>query len=687
MDLADPLLGSAVEPASLAAFVAELEADGFHRVDTHVWRGPIRQVLIDSGYSTADEMTVIFRSPWPYLPPLRHVPGISAWHADHELLCIWEAEDNSQRWKTLQGTYDRIDEWVAHADEGFTGVETARNPEIYWHEPSSWLGLVDLEELIGNDRVDGQHGEFHFVDIESGDDESSVLVFDLRPGPFTPVRPRPSWVEKAQTVRGRWFYREGVEQPPRDVDEFAALLTENQNERLRKDLKQRPLLMYGVVWANVDGLVCTMLYSRPDGDGGRETWVGALRPKSSAALLLRAGSDATTLQRVKVAIIGAGAIGSHLAEFLARSGVGELRLFDPDRLWPANLIRHAAPPGTAPGTMKTVALKDHLVQYPWVQVDAVTEGSESYVWDPAAIREIAEQADLTVDATGHAGLAELAARVALECDRPYVTVALFRGGSVARVRRQAIATDTPILHRSRLGGYLAIPPLADELEFAGTEVGCLARVHNAPPVAVVRAAALASEVVIDHLCGRNEEPEEIVEVLRIGDEPFDRLGRLRPEDVPATVDLSETALQGAIEAADAARPLETGGILVGTEIDRRTTVSGVVEVVDPDAKPNRYHVAEGLVAEALALAKEADPRVGYLGEWHSHPDGSGPSTLDVATMLSIAAGSDCANPVLLLVHPPDHEPRVAAYVTTPAGLKPAVVEPCGDLPEVEAAAA
>ena len=309
------------------------------------------------------------------------------------------------------------------------------------------------------------------------------------------------------------------------------------------------------------------------------------------------------------------------------------------------------------------------------------------MWDPSAIREIVEHADLTVDATGHGGFAELAARVALDCSRHYITVALFRGGSVARVRRQATSTDTPILHRSRLGGYVLIPPLADELEYAGTEVGCLARVHNAPPVAVVRAAAIASEVVVDHLCGRNEEPEEIVEVLRIGDEPFDRLGRLRPEDLPVTVDLSESARQEAFEAADAAHPLETGGILVGTEIDRRLTVSGVVEVADPDAQQNSYHMGEGAVAEALALAKEADSGVGYLGEWHSHPDGSGPSTLDVATMLSIAAGSDCANPVLLLVHPPDHEPRVAAYVTTPAGLKPAVLEPCGDLPEMEAAAA
>lgn len=687
MDPADRLLGSAVEAASLAAFVAELEADGFRRVDTQVWRGPIRQTLIDSGYSTADEMTVIFRSPWPYLPPLLHVPGISAWHADQELLCIWEAEDSTQRWTTRQGLYDRIDEWVARADDGFRGVETARNPEIYWHERPSWAGLVDLDDLVGRDGVDGQHGEFHFTYEVVGDGDSAIDVFDIHPGPFTHSGPRPSWAQDVRTVRGRWFYREGVDEPPRDPEEFEALLTANQRNRFERDCKQRRVLLAGLIWANSEGLVCTMLRSLQDQDGKRHIEVGTLRPKSVPSLLLRAGPDAMGLQSMTVAIIGAGAIGSHVAELLTRSGVGDLRLFDPDRLWPANLTRHAAPPSATPGVLKALVLKDHLGQYPWVTVDVPAESVTNFVWDPSAIREIVDHADLTVDATGHGGFAELAARVALDRNRPYITVALFRGGSVARVRRQAIPTDTPILHRSRLGGYVVIPPLADELEYAGTEVGCLARVHNAPPVAVVRAAVIASEVVVDHLCGRNEEPEEIVEVLRIGDEPFDRLGRLRPEDVPVTVDLSESARQEAIEAADAAHPLETGGILVGTEIDRRLTVSGVVEVTDPDAQLNSYHMGEGAVAEALSLVKEADSRVGYLGEWHSHPDGSGPSTLDVATMLSIAAGSDCANPVLLLVHPPDHEPRVAAYVTTPAGLKPAVVEPCGDLPEVETAAA
>lgn len=52
--------------------------------------------------------------------------------------------------------------------------------------------------------------------------------------------------------------------------------------------------------------------------------------------------------------------------------------------------------------------------------------------------------DLVIDATGHGGLAALAGHIAADANRPFVSVALFRGGAVARARRQA-NEDTPIL--------------------------------------------------------------------------------------------------------------------------------------------------------------------------------------------------------------------------------------------------
>lgn len=83
------------------------------------------------------------------------------------------------------------------------------------------------------------------------------------------------------------------------------------------------------------------------------------------------------------------------------------------------------------------------------------------------IRRILEAADLTIDATGNAGLAELIARAAHDADRPFLTVALYRGGAVARVRRQAVPDDTSILQRPHIDGYPEIPPLDEEPSTSG----------------------------------------------------------------------------------------------------------------------------------------------------------------------------------------------------------------------------
>ena len=689
MEPGDPLLASAAEPASLSSFVAELEADGFWREDTKTWVGPTRHSLIDAGHTTSDRMGVIIRPAWPYLPPLLHVPEIKAWHADQERLCIWEAEDNTQRWVTLQGFYNRIDEWVDAEVSGFAGAETARNPEIYWEEPPSWIGLVNLDQMVGNDRDDGEHDEFHFVALTTVDRGSDPPVFDILPGSSGIGLDSRQGIAD-QPMSGRWFYRQDIRRPPRKLQELKDYLTNTQYYHLNKHVNRHTgrgsAAMFGLVWANTEGLVCTMILAVPDQRGGWKSLVGALRPKGTEAMLLRAGPDAEVLHSKRVAVIGVGAIGSHVADLLVRSGVGELRLFDYDLLWPANLIRHAAPPDSPPGILKTTAVANNLSSFPWTTITTSSQ-SDSIVWHPEDIRRIVESTDLTIDATGHGGFAELAARVAYEREGAYLTVALFRGGSVARVRRQCIDADTPILHRPRLDRYPDILPLADELEYAGTETGCLARIHNAPPVAVVQAAATAVEVAIDHLCERHQQPDEIIEVLRVGDKPFHRLGRLRVEALPVSVNLSETALSTVYDRAATAMPVETGGVLVGCEVDGRITITDAIEIPDRNARCDRYGVPAGAASEAVELARATDPRVGYVGEWHSHPRPSAPSVTDQATMLSIAQSPDTANPVLLIVTPEAAESGIQAFVATPAGLKPADVTKCGDLPDPQSEAA
>jgi hypothetical protein len=99
----------------------------------------------------------------------------------------------------------------------------------------------------------------------------------------------------------------------------------------------------------------------------------------------------------RIALIGCGSIGGFLAELMVRSGAGSqggcLTLFDPDRLQPANLGRHALPIA-ALNLNKAEAMRQHLqnetahLDIGAVEIDALTR-----------LNQLRDQ-DLIIDATG-----------------------------------------------------------------------------------------------------------------------------------------------------------------------------------------------------------------------------------------------------------------------------------------------
>jgi proteasome lid subunit RPN8/RPN11 len=114
--------------------------------------------------------------------------------------------------------------------------------------------------------------------------------------------------------------------------------------------------------------------------------------------------------------------------------------------------------------------------------------------------------------------------------------------------------------------------------------------------------------------------------------------------------LTESARDVMINAARAAHPKETGGVLLGVLTHGRPWITTAVEVPDADAT-GVYYELEGGAAPAIVDAMTLlDPRLGYLGEWHSHPADVGPSELDAQSVRAIAddASAGCAHPVLLI---------------------------------------
>lgn len=82
---------------------------------------------------------------------------------------------------------------------------------------------------------------------------------------------------------------------------------------------------------------------------------------------------------------------------------------------------------------------------------------------------------------------------------------------------------------------------------------------------------------------------------------------------------------------DRARPIETGGILLGYRKKSCLHVVGVEEVPDPEASAVRYtlHVgrAQGVLDEIRSQLPPDSP-IGYIGEWHVHQANSPPSQID-----------------------------------------------------------
>ena len=236
-------------------------------------------------------------------------------------------------------------------------------------------------------------------------------------------------------------------------------------------------------------------------------------------LKLRAGPDTEVLAGKRVVIFGLGAIGSNAALRLAEVGLGHLVVVDGGRLRPGDVVRHAAG-SWAVGNPKVSAVRS-LAHFrtPWTEV--ATE--EKSTWNPDEIGVLVDTADFVVEVTGLASFTNLLSVLCEQKNIPLVSSALYRGGSIMRVRRQTPGSCA-IYKRSSDSRYPVIPVGKEPFTF---EPGCSSPVNNASPVAVASGAALTAEVVIDSLTGRNNYMEETIDVYRpLESAPFDKVGRV-----------------------------------------------------------------------------------------------------------------------------------------------------------------
>lgn len=151
----------------------------------------------------------------------------------------------------------------------------------------------------------------------------------------------------------------------------------------------------------------------------------------------------SSLSSKRVLLIGAGAVGSVLADQLARAGIKALTIIDHDVLEPGNLVRHANNLSLV-GTFKsgaTAALALQVNPYLQVQAHAFPVGSGALVPGQRELlsREY-DQADLVIDATAEVGVQRLSASLARQATKPWIGVWATNGaigGTVVHVPADA----------------------------------------------------------------------------------------------------------------------------------------------------------------------------------------------------------------------------------------------------------
>jgi proteasome lid subunit RPN8/RPN11 len=144
---------------------------------------------------------------------------------------------------------------------------------------------------------------------------------------------------------------------------------------------------------------------------------------------------------------------------------------------------------------------------------------------------------------------------------------------------------------------------------------------------------------------------------------------------PVEVLLSGPVLAELCAAARAALPRETGGLLLGWwdtgDAAEVIIVRHAIEVSDKQATPTswvrRPRAAQAELSRALAVL--GHPLLGYVGDWHSHPETYTASGRDRASLLKTSRQYE--HPVLLLIHlPGDEIDMTSAHAGEPRPARP-----------------
>lgn len=137
-----------------------------------------------------------------------------------------------------------------------------------------------------------------------------------------------------------------------------------------------------------------------------------------------------------IAIVGVGSIGSAAASSLARLGIGELHLIDPDRLLWHNLVRHELGPASV-GAFKADAMAHRLREETSGRAPQTTYSSHrlDVIGEAAALLEIAKRSDVVLCCSDGVESRRVVNHISRIAGKPVVFACVLADGSIGELSR------------------------------------------------------------------------------------------------------------------------------------------------------------------------------------------------------------------------------------------------------------
>ncbi len=352
-----------------------------------------------------------------------------------------------------------------------------------------------------------------------------------------------------------------------------------------------------------------------------------------------------------VNIIGVGALGSEIADSMAKAGIGNMWLIDNQTVGSHNIVRHLAGLGNT-GMFKVDAVAKIVKEHnPYL---SVLVGRHNVLSGEIATELIEDS--ISISSIADDNIENFINEQAVIVRRPLFYTRALRGGKVARIVRVIPGVDACLnclrLYRQEESGFINIPI---DSEFPTLRNECNNPILPASAADLKLIAALTSRLLIDYL--QNETTSNtnhwlwssevisgtpLTQPFSVTEQTFTPHTHCQfcNDAILSSVVIESNVLNNLVEQVIAKAGTETGGVLAGYVNEDGSIF--ITHASGPGHKaietPTRFEKDVEFCQKFLDdLAEEHGEKAVYLGEWHSHPnENNQPSNTDLRSLTDIS---------------------------------------------------